>query len=461
MIARLGPPVPFVAYTSALVALAFGVLAVESPKYAIGGMVALALVVVALRSLPAGVAVFTVLTFPQDLPGALQAGATVAKPLGALIAVAWAATIVRDRDSRLLPRDHPLLAYAAIAFVVWAVASLAWAQDQGATWYEVSRLFQVVLLFFVVYTAAASRKGFDLIAAAYLVGALLTAVYSMATGSYVQGRLSGIFDPNYFAAELIGAIFIAGFLMAGARRLRVRLVLLALLVFYLVAFVLTQSRGGMFGLAVGLLAAVFFAGRERARAIVAATLIVAAALAFYFEFASPTFRQRVTDISASGSSGRSDEWAIALRIIDKHPLVGVGLGNYRVVEPGYSTESINLQFVRQVVQQRLVAHNSYLEVFAELGVVGAALFVAILLASLLTAVGGVWRLERAGLRLSELRARGVVVGATGVLGAYVFLSAQYEKQLWLLMGLLVALPAVARAEQEEARERLPRHATDG
>jgi hypothetical protein len=51
----------------------------------------------------------------------------------------------------------------------------------------------------------------------------------------------------------------------------------------------------------------------------------------------------------------------------------------------------------------------------------------------------------------------VVVGAVGVLGAYVFLSAQYEKQLWLLLGLLVALPAVAAAaEGDQTHERLPR-----
>jgi hypothetical protein len=39
--------------------------------------------------------------------------------------------------------------------------------------------------------------------------------------------------------------------------------------------------------------------------------------------------------------------------------------------------------------------------------------------------------------------RGLIVGVVGLLAAYTFLSGQYEKQLWLLLGVLAAIPTVS------------------
>ena len=35
----------------------------------------------------------------------------------------------------------------------------------------------------------------------------------------------------------------------------------------------------------------------------------------------------------------------------------------------------------------------------------------------------------------EILARGVLIGTLGMLAAFVFITAQYEKQLWLLLGV--------------------------
>jgi hypothetical protein len=46
-------------------------------------------------------------------------------------------------------------------------------------------------------------------------------------------------------------------------------------------------------------------------------------------------------------------------------------------------------------------------------------------------------------------ARGVVVGTLGMLAAFAFISAQYEKQLWLLLGLAASLSTIARTADDE------------
>jgi hypothetical protein len=41
--------------------------------------------------------------------------------------------------------------------------------------------------------------------------------------------------------------------------------------------------------------------------------------------------------------------------------------------------------------------------------------------------------------------RGLLVAAVGLLTAFAFLSGQYEKQLWLVLGILAAIPSVVNA----------------
>jgi hypothetical protein len=47
-----------------------------------------------------------------------------------------------------------------------------------------------------------------------------------------------------------------------------------------------------------------------------------------------------------------------------------------------------------------------------------------------------------------LTGRGLFVGCLGMLSAFTFLTAQYEKQLWLTLGLLLAYARIARQARE-------------
>jgi len=417
--------------------------AVYSPKYAVAVVVAAGVLVLAFRRLALAVGVFVVFTFPEHLPGSLGAGATVAKPLGAVLALAWLASVVAERGATpLLPRDPPKLFWAVTAFVLLAMTSAIWATDFSPLRYNMTRLVPDVVLLLIVYTAATSAKAFRIIVWSFLIGSIVTAGYSIVTGGYAaSGRLSALFDPNYFAARLIGAILIALFIALTTSSNRVRGAAAAVFLVDTIAFALTQSRGGIVGLAAALVAAVAVAGAARPR-VLAATLALVALGAGYYVLAAPAHISGSFSTSLSGASaGRSDEWRIALRVFENHPLSGVGLGNYPVVEPSYSTQTVNLNFVRYIVNDQLVAHNSYLEIAAELGIAGLALFLAIVISPAVLAGRALSSAARAPNDL-EFYARGLLAGAIGMFVAYIFLSAQYEKDLWLVLGLLAAVPAL-------------------
>jgi len=434
------------------VAVAIARESVLSPRVAIGVSLGLLLVAIALWRLVAGVAMFTVLTFPEHLPGSLGAGLTLAKPVGVVLIVSWLLLLAREpRDVPFLFRDRPGLSACVLAFLVWSLASVMWAVDAGAVISNVTRLVQVLLLMFVTYSAVRTTRHLSVLMWSFLVGAVVTASYSLASGSYGQGgRLGGIFDPNFFAAELVGAMVFAGFMLAVTRQPWLRLALVIFVGVYAVAFVRTGSRGGLIALAVALAVAIVLAGPIRARVIATVLIVSAIATAYYADIAPSRIRERITNVSAQSSGGRADEWSIALRIASDRPLLGVGLGNYKVVEPSYTTGNINLLRVNYALRYRLETHNTYLNLLSELGSVGLALFTAILGLIVATAVRGARRLGELGDLNCELLARGLVAGTIGTLVAYIFLSGQYEKQLWLLLGLMAAIPTIVRQREEEA-----------
>lgn len=432
-----------------------GAVAVYSPKYALAAVAGAALVALAFWRLAAGVAVFTVLTFPEFLPGSLGAGATVAKPLGVILAVAWIALVVARRGAdQLLPRDRPILFWAATCFVILAAVSSLWAPDTGHVHYQLSRLVLAAVFLLVVYTAASRADAFKSIIWGYLFGSVITSGYGIVTGGYgTHGRLNALFDPNYFAAELTPALLIAIFLLMSTASRRTRIAAAVVIGFDAPAFALTQSRGGIVGLFVALVAGIVFAGRARPRIVVAVLLFAAIGMGYYAIYRPSHIVGSFSGGSfSSASSGRSDEWRIALRMVEHHPLTGVGLGNFVVLEPSYSTQSINLSFVNLVVNEPLVAHNAYLEVAAELGLGGLVLFVILLGAAAVGAVRGLARFAGLDDPL-EWYARGLVAGSIGLYAAIFFLSAEYKKQLWLIVGLLAVVPLLARAAGERAQAR--------
>jgi len=65
--------------------------------------------------------------------------------------------------------------------------------------------------------------------------------------------------------------------------------------------------------------------------------------------------------------------------------------------------------------------------------------------SLVVAWRSIKELERRGERRLEILARGLLIGTIGMLAAFVFITAQWEKQLWLLLGTCLALSSLARA----------------
>jgi putative inorganic carbon (HCO3(-)) transporter len=123
--------------------------------------------------------------------------------------------------------------------------------------------------------------------------------------------------------------------------------------------------------------------------------------------------------------------------------LGVGIGNtaFRKMYSLYMVSGY----------EALGAYNIFLEVLAEMGVVGLAAFLGLLVTLVLTA----WRTFHAGDHEARWLAAGVLAGLAGtlVMGLVdtVFYRPAVQLQFWWLMALAVALSQAPRGAATEER----------
>jgi O-antigen ligase len=436
-----------------VVGLLLGTLAVVRPPLAIALSAGAIFVGLAVYELAAAVAFFATISFFEAIPGIPGSGIST-KLAGGVLVIGWLLVVLRrDRTKAVLFRDRPILAYVTVAFWGWTAVSALWATDTSKTISVSLRLLQGIVFLFVVYTAVTRARHVRWVMWGLMAGAVITGLVgllgatkpeSFSPYSDTSSRLSGqIGDANEFAAALIPALAFAVFMVATTRKPLTRWALWSFALLFALGIFLTGSRGGLVGLGVMLLAGLVFGGRLRPRVFVATVLVVTLGTVYYTLFASPEALQRVTHFTSGGGTGRIDIWSVAATMWRDHPGVGVGYGNFTVLEPTYAARALNIPQVGNIVDTPLVVHNLYLHLLVELGVVGLVLFVLLLGGALLSGLRAARVFARVGDVETELLARASVIGALGLLASYTFLSAQSEKQLWLILGLLTALLSVA------------------
>jgi putative inorganic carbon (HCO3(-)) transporter len=363
--------------------------------------------------------------------------AQLGKVAPTLLVATWLAVRVRQRR---LPRPTPL--HVVLALLAVVVATTAAAHSPGAFTVEYTVRWLPFLVVTAVLADVASREvPIRELLLAMVAGATVAgtgALYSLMVEG--QARASGPQpDPNDLAYFLVAAVPLLAVARPGPRH-RLFGVTPAIAGVVLVAgAVATFSRGGALGMA----AAVGWLLLRRVLpwrlfAAAAASLLVLGLGALVF--AGPQLERAVqekTFIAASNVDTRELRWQAAARMLTAHPVLGVGPGGFR---GEYAAESHDAE----VDEQTPVAHNMYLEVAAELGLPGFALFAGVIGVA---AVASERTVRLAG-PPAPARVEAVAIQASllAVLVTSTFLSEQYYLPLWSLAALAVAAEARVRGE---------------
>jgi putative inorganic carbon (hco3(-)) transporter len=303
---------------------------------------------------------------------------------------------------------------------------------------------------------------------AFLSGAAFAAAVGVIGGAYGQSasvndaRLSGAFDdPNELAAVLVPGVTIAAFWwLASARGSLARWAYGGCVVFFVYSLARADSQAGYLALVAVMGVALLVSGPVRRQVLVAVAVFALLTTAYYTFVTQPT---AITTLTSEENTGaRESLWKVGTKVFVDHPIAGVGAGNFVVVERNYTASNIDLPRIDQIAKGELV-HNSYLQVAAELGIVGLLGFLAILASALAASFRAARVFAVTRDRELELLSLGLFLGTLGMLIAYFFATNQYEKQLWLMLALGPASLAIARrqlgAHLSIADRRAPRRAS--
>ena len=404
-------------------------------------------------------------------PGALAA----IVPLLLLVTVSY--RVFARREPFLLPRPGLWVVALVVAQVLGAMSS----RDPGASVTAWRVILTEGLVLFALITNAV--RGYEMIRRVALLVVVLAAALGTlsmvqdltnATGTYggfasksnaVVNKDDGggkkrhagpIGEKNRWAQTLAIVLPIAGALAATDRSRTVRTIALVSGVGIVIGIVLTYSRGALVGLVLtGIVAMALRWVKVRAIFVVGVVAVIGiSTFSPAFAERAGTVREAGSSLTGSGSGSSTDgsvnnrtaEATAAISVFFRHPVIGVGVGLF----PTYYQDEARSQGADRIVGVDREAHDLYLGLAAESGLVGLLAFAG-LSSSILRPLGSV--------RRRHLDVRSDVAGlATGFALAFVtylttgfFLHFAYIRYFWLLAALATCMGLV---DEVDPRPRL-------
>jgi O-antigen ligase len=457
MAARLRSPSNIGTASILAICCLIGLLAGIEPKLALVAAVGLVFALVMFTNFTAGVSLFAFVSFLEVLD--LGPSASVGKLAGGMVIAGWVTAIAtRDKESTFF-EDHPSISLLLGLFLAWIVLGMTWAESPSEVGTALTRYIPNVMLIPIAYTAVRDRRGALMVISGLVLGALAACVYGLAHQAPEEARLNGTaLDPNELASILVACVSLsAAFALNMKDRPGLRLAAICCVGLCVLGIFLTVSRGGLIALAVSIVAAMIIGGRWRPVALCAALLIASGSFFYFAALAPQSARERITTTSEGETElkeGRTTIWAVAERVVKAKPLNGIGANNFQTSARKYLlTQPGALGRTDLIIATPKVVHNTYLGMAAELGLIGLGMFIIIVLFCVSSALRAARYFAALGDRGCEALSRGLAVGLIGTLVADFFISQEYSKPLWLLLGLCPAMLGIAHRQLRAARER--------
>jgi O-antigen ligase len=311
----------------------------------------------------------------------------------------------------------------AFFFILWNMASLFWSFGVDETEQRVKTYFQLGILTWMLWdlyrTPVALRSAMQ----AYVLGAYVaisSTVFNYLTGQPVldsQGErfagagINAVELAVYLALGLPVAYHLATQAKNGPKGILLRIVNYAYIPASIFAMTLTGSRTALFAVLPMILYVIGSTNRLKPFSrIVTISILLGSLLILLTYIPQETLKRLGTtadSVEAADFGGRMELWKGSIAILSEHPFLGVGGGSL----PKFSG---------------LVAHNTFLSILAELGLIGFILFagiIAIVTYQALTQMKG----------FSALWLTVLAIWAIGSLS----LTWDFRKPTWLFFSLII------------------------
>ncbi len=407
---------------------------------------------------------------------------SIAKIVGALTAASWAFGILTSRKGIVLNKQMGL----GIGFVVLSVVSIMFAGDSNVAMADVSKLGTNFLLFFLIANIVNKdniRNFFLLLVFTGFFASLMAILQVYLPSMQVSGAKSvvefgfqeaGIVNPeqlksgsfvrptgtlghpNWLSYFLVTSLPLSFYVFLTSRSW-LRLTTVVVMGMEIVAMVLTHDRMAMLGFVWVVLLCVV---TKIIRITPIRTVILMLAGVVFILVAPATYLERVFSPSHyKESSSINTRWELltgGLSMFANNWVTGVGGGNFGIEFMKHNQDSQAARMVFMLRKQTrtnysdysMGAHNMYVEVACETGVIGITVFLMFL-------IHGLRNLNR--IRKGPVKdkygemATMVMISMLGFGALGLLLHAQLQKIMWIVLGLSVAVHRIAENEIEEKK----------
>jgi O-antigen ligase len=335
---------------------------------------------------------------------------------------------------------HPAVLWLAAFVVIQAVSvyesGLHSIVNEFAVW-QVYPFYLVVSLL-TIRDAVTLRR--------YIWGAIVGAGFVVFYGLYavavhaptiVEGRAGayGMYEnQNDYSFIILMVLPFAYLYLRICQRSWQRLMVIALLLACGVGMLLSLSRGGILALMLecALIVCLTMCGRRRVMVLVALGLL--GTIAVVHQFVAREANQAGQYTEADSETSRYELWRAARAVFVAHPVLGVGSRRFSEYASRYAPISHD--------NRGKVAHNTYLEVAADTGLVGLIAFVFLLLA-VLKPLRGVRLVDLKGDGVAEARLAALITFYTFVFRALLDAKVQ-DWTLYFLAVVAIATSALSK-----------------
>jgi hypothetical protein len=327
-----------------------------------------------------------------------------------------------------------------LSYMVWGGLTYFWSFAPALTVTSIYTFIQLFTMVWLLWEFARTRREQLLLLRAYTLGSIVSSVATL-TGFFSasgpqSGHYSGLnFNPGDLAFILALAIPISLYLAIQERRKILVWVDGSAAVLAFCSIVLTASRGSLIACTPTLLIFPFLFPKLRwGRNLLILVFLALAGIGSWL-FMPESSWLRLSTIASQITSGTLNERTmigqVGWQVFGKAPLQGVGAGAYAPsVEHtrGLASDAGGTESEDQVGP--LVANTTFFSILVEQGVIGFALFFALLLTLALSA----WKLSRVD------RVFWLCILLTWAIGAS-NLTWDQRKPTWVMFGLLIAVAA--------------------
>ena len=352
------------------------------------------------------------------------------------------------RGNYITFRMPSLFLVCSALYTLYAASTYFWSENVSATLVNMITFTQLLLMAWLIWEFAREETRRLILMQAFVLGAIISLAAAantiFAAEDYAFRELGKGFDANEFATVLAFGIPMAWRLaLTWKNRLLIWLntLYLPLAIF---GVVMSASRGGLIVTLISLaIIPLTFPRLSMARKLALFTLICIAmwGIFVYFPQIFPDWQRNIERLAGTSDELTDGTWTGRLLIYEagaelfwSNPYLGIGGGAFAsTVEP--------------ILGRALVAHNTFLSVLTEGGIVGFLLFTAILVSVIPSLLD----------KSNRGRSFSIILFIILVVGI-IPLTAEKSKYIWFVLALLAgeASPVIGRTDQAVIYKSLPR-----